>query len=53
MKPLVLDSTSILLQVKNKGKYFWTFETHRKGPTTLKGSLFEPPILLPFIFIFI
>jgi len=46
MKPLVLDSISIFLQVKNKGKHFWAFETHQKAPRTPKVLLFEPPTLL-------
>jgi len=33
MKPLVLDSASIFLRVKNKGKHFQTSEMHQKGPT--------------------
>jgi len=45
MKPLVLDSALIFLQVKNKGKYFWAFENRKKGPTALKVSLFELPTL--------
>jgi len=49
MKPLVLDSASIFLQVKNKGKYFQASENHQKGPTALQGSLFEPPTLLHMI----
>jgi len=45
MKPPVLDSTSIFLQVKNKRKCFGASENHQKGPTALKVLLFEPPTL--------
>jgi len=43
MKPLGLDFASIVLEMKNKGKCFWTFETHQKGKAALKRLLFEPP----------
>jgi len=45
MKPLVLDSTSIFLQVKNIEKYFGAFENHQKGRSALRCSLFEPSTL--------
>jgi len=45
MKLFVLNFASIFLQVKNKEKYFGASETHQKGPTNLKGSLFEPSTL--------
>jgi len=36
MKPLGLDSTSVFLQVKNKGEYFWASENHHRSPTAFK-----------------
>jgi len=45
MKPLVLDSASIFLQVKNKRKSFRTFENHQIGPTTFKVMVYEHTIL--------
>jgi len=47
MKPLGLDFTSMVLQMKNKEKYFQASEIHQKCKTTLKRLLFEPPTLEP------
>jgi len=44
MQPLVLDSTSIFLEVKIKRKCFRASKNRQKGPTTLKVSFFEPPV---------
>jgi len=41
MKPLVLDSVSILLPMKNKEKYFGASETHHKGRPALKVTVYE------------
>jgi len=41
MKPLA----SMVLEMKNKGKYFQAPETHQKGKVAFERSLFEPPTL--------
>jgi len=45
MKPLVLDSSSIFLCLKNEQKIFPFKEIHEKGGPTLRWAISEPPTL--------